>query len=410
MIGQGRLGRYVAIGLLAVLAVACGNRKEKSEPPAELVKFDQTLDVRKLWSVKVGRGTERLRLGLRPASDGLRVYAGAHNGDVIAVDIETGRKLWSAETDLALAGGPGLGNGMLAFGSSDGVLIALDAETGMELWRSRTVSEIMAAPAIGPNMVVFRTLDGGLRAHAAADGQPVWNVEQDLESLVLRGDTAPRIVGSIVVAGFDNGRVGTYELATGVPLWEVAVGVPSGRGELARLIDMGAAGLEVSNNIVYAVGFHGALASIPIASGNPSWSLEVSSYAGLGLDFANVYVTTDVDAVVAYERSLGTEQWRQEALRLRDVTAPTRFADAVVVGDFEGYLHWLDVATGEFVARVRASRGRVTSPPLAVGNRLIVQTDDGSLVAFAIREQEPEEEEAEPEPSQEAPPAADTAG
>src|SRR5690606_33976346 len=218
-------------------------------------------------------------------------------------------------------------------------------------------------------------------------------------------------------AAFDNGRVGAYELASGKALREVAAGIPSGRAELARLVDMGASGIEVSNNTVYAVGFNGALVSIPLASGNPTWSQEVSSYAGLGLDFANVYVTTNVDAVIAFGRTLGTEQWRQEALRLRDVTAPARFDDAIVVGDYEGYVHWLNPANGEFIARTRASRGRVTARPLAVGDTLIVQTDDGSLVAFGIREQEPEEEpveEPEEEPEepeeQETSPAEEPAG
>ena len=394
--------RRAGLLLLALLVTACGNRKDTTEPPAELVSFDGTLDVRKLWSSKVGRGTERLRLGLKPASDGARVYAGAYNGEVAAVDLETGRKVWSVATDLSLSAGPTLGNGMLAFGSSDGVLLVLDAETGEERWRVRTISEILAAPAIGPNVVVVRTVDGGLRAYAAADGAQLWSIEQDLEPLVLRGDTAPQIAGSVVVAGFDNGRVGAYELATGAALWELAVGVPSRRGELARLIDMGAAGLEVDDNNVYAVGYNGSLASIPLVSGNPTWSQDVSSFAGLGIDFANVYVTTDVDAVVAFGRRQGTQQWRQEALRLRDLTAPARFGEAVVVGDYEGYLHWLDAGTGEFLARVRATSDRITAQPLVVGPSLIAQADDGSLVAFAVREEEPEEEEAEPDEAEEA--------
>ncbi len=103
-------------------------------------------------------------------------------------------------------------------------------------------------------------------------------------------------------------------------------------------------------------------------------------------DFSNVYVTNDFDAVVALDRNGGSQVWRQEALRLRDVTAPTRFGNALVVGDFEGYLHWLDPATGNFVAREHVSGGRISAAPLVVGQNVYVQDDDGTVAAFTVRE------------------------
>ena len=57
-------------------------QQRKAEPPAKLVDFNQTLDVRRAWSQKVGGSPTRLRLGLRPASDGARVFAGPYDGHV----------------------------------------------------------------------------------------------------------------------------------------------------------------------------------------------------------------------------------------------------------------------------------------------------------------------------------------
>jgi outer membrane protein assembly factor BamB len=116
----------------------------------------------------------------------------------------------------------------------------------------------------------------------------------------------------------------------------------------------------------------------------------MSSFAGLGADINNVYVTDAVDTVVALDRTGGTSLWRQEALRLRDVTAPTRFREAVVVGDYDGYLHWLSPDDGRFLARVRAASGRIAAAPLVVGLNVYVQGDDGSLAAYTIVVEEPE--------------------
>ena len=84
-------------------------------------------------------------------------------------------------------------------------------------------------------------------------------------------------------------------------------------------------GLQIVGNDAYVAGYHGRAVGIDVETGVVLWQQEMSSYSGLGADFKNVYVTSDVDAVVALDKDAGTQVWRQEALRLRDVTAPTRF-------------------------------------------------------------------------------------
>jgi outer membrane protein assembly factor BamB len=231
-------------------------------------------------------------------------------------------------------------------------------------------------------------VDGRLRGFSVANGSTLWNVEQNLPALTLRGNTAPRVAGTFVVSGFNNGRVGAYELATGEAVWEVAVANPTGRSELERLVDV-SAGLQVVGNDVYVVGYHGRAVGIDLETGVVLWQQDLSSYSGLGADFNNVYVTSDFDAVVALSRAGGTQLWRQEALRLRDVTAPTRYANTVVVGDFEGYVHWLSPDDGRFLAREKAAGQRISSAPLVVGENVFVQADDGTLAAFALRVDNP---------------------
>ena len=380
--------RLAATAVLLVALSACGGRgKEASEPPAELTDFDATLDVERLWSTKVGGASERLRLGLRPASDGARIYAGAYDGQIASFDAETGDKLWSVKTELALTAGPGLGDGLLAFGTANGDLVTFDAATGGERWRQAIGSEVLAPPAIGSGIVVVRTVDGRLRGFSVANGATAWSVEQSLPALTLRGNTAPRVAGTLVISGFDNGRVGAYQVLNGEPAWEVAIANPAGRTELEQLVDV-SAGLAIVGNDVYVGGYQGRVVCIDLQTGVVLWQLDLSSYAGLGTDINNVYITTDFDAVVALEREAGTQLWRQEALRLRDVTAPTRYANTVVVGDFEGYLHWLSPDDGSFLARERAARDRISAAPLVVGQNVYVQGDDGTVAAFSLRRDE----------------------
>ncbi len=113
----------VTLAALAVALGGCAGGKDKSEPPAKLTEFTATLDVQKVWSDKVGGKSERLRLGLRPATDGARIFAGAYDGQVAAFDAATGDKVWSVKTGLALTAGPGFGDDLLAFGTANGELL-----------------------------------------------------------------------------------------------------------------------------------------------------------------------------------------------------------------------------------------------------------------------------------------------
>jgi outer membrane protein assembly factor BamB len=167
----------------------------------------------------------------------------------------------------------------------------------------------------------------------------------------------------------------------------VAIANPTGRSELERLVDV-SAGLQVVGNDVYVVGYHGRAVGIDVVTGVVLWQQDLSSYAGLGADLNNVYITSDFDAVVALERAGGTQVWRQEALRLRDVTAPTRYANTLVVGDYEGYLHWLSPDDGSLLARERAAGERISAAPLVVGQNVYVQGDDGTLAAYTLRRDE----------------------
>ncbi len=382
-----RVWTVAVVVAFAAASTGCGRGDDSGEAPAELQSVDGQLDVRRLWSTRVGRSTERLRLGLLPATDGARVFAASHGGDVAAFDLQTGRRSWATQTNLPLSAGPSYGAGVLVLGTTDGELIAIEAETGAERWRRAVGAEVLAPPAIGGEVVALRTVDGRLRGYSSLDGRELWAVVQTVPALTMRGNTAPYVSGSAVVAGFDNGRLGAYELATGDVLWEFPVAAPSGRTELDRLVDI-SAGLQVAGNDVFAVGYNGRAISVALENGVVLWQQDLSSYAGLGVDLSSVYVTDQDSELVALERGEGTPRWRQDALRLRDVTAPSAYGNTVVVGDFEGFVHWIDPLDGRFLDRERAASSRIVSAPLVVGRNLIVQTEDGTVVAFTVELEE----------------------
>jgi len=366
---------------LAVLALAACSKDKEIDPPAELTEFSSTLKVERAWGANVGGKGEDLRLGLGLAVQGDRVYAAGRGGEVAAFELKSGKSLWRTNTKSALAGGPGAGEELIAIGTSDGKVIALNASDGAVRWSVVVAGEVLSAPAVAPRVVVARTVDGRLHGLSPADGRELWQYEQAVPRLSLRGTSRPTITGDLAICGFDNGKVAAVSLADGSLVWEAAVAPPHGRTELERLVDIDSA-VHVVGNDVYAVGFQGRVAMLALDSGQVWWSHDASSYRGLGLDDDAVYFSNAGGEVVALRRRTGAELWQQDILKHRGLSAPAVSGNAVAVADFQGYVHWLDKASGALAARMPSGGKRVSNPLVTAGDLLLVINDAGHITAF----------------------------
>ena len=206
------------VGLLAatLLLSSCGmfGDKEEEAEPKELVKLKNKLKIKKLWSTKVGGSSDFLLVGLRPAGDGNRIYAASQDGKIIAVDPDSGKQHWKSDLEIELSAGPAVNEGLLAVATKDGELIVLDSNSGAEQWRTFVGGETLSNPLIKGDSVVVQTIDNRLIAFAKYDGKQRWEIEQTMPVLTMRGASSPMLVGSLVVAGFDNGRLAAVNIDT----------------------------------------------------------------------------------------------------------------------------------------------------------------------------------------------------
>jgi len=378
------------LALVLVLALGAGGcatvrdyfgGTDNTEPPAELVAFNSTLPVHVVWSRRVGSGTDKYYLKLVPAAHAGTVFAASHKGTVGAYDAGSGQVRWEVDIKAPITGGPGVGAGLVLVGTSDAEVIALGEQDGAVRWRTRVSSEVLAVPQAADGVVVVRTIDGKLLGLNAEDGKRLWIYDRGVPILSLRGTSSPVIADGLVVSGYASGTLVALSLKDGRPVWDTGISVPRGRSELERMVDIDADPVVV-DGVIYVVTFQGHIATVELKSGRIGWIRELSSNAGLGADTRNVYVTDDTGYVWSFTRNRGEGLWKQEKLRARSVTAPVVYGDYVVVGDFEGYLHWLARDDGRFVARIRVDEAGLLVAPVVVGDTLYVTGKGGVLAAL----------------------------
>ncbi len=389
--------RSMRLGAAALAALwlltACSHKQV--DQPAKLAPIKATLRVRELWTASVGgfhlfnfwgfgdSKTRELLLGLRLVVHGERLFASGHDGVVAAFNARTGRQLWRTDTHIPFGGGPAVHGNLLVLGATDGRVAELDANNGKLLWTVRLQDAVVSSPAISSQLIAVRTIDGVLHALSPKNGQELWETQQHMPALSLRGAAIPVIADHMVISGFANGKVLAVNASDGSQVWLATVSEPTGRTAVARLADIHGQAI-VAGKDVYTVGYHGTVDMLALKSGQPWWSHKASSFRGLALGKHAVYMSTEDGAVVALNRKNGAVIWRQRALRYRAVTQPAVSDDAVVVADYQGYVHWLNKRTGAFEARAESGGVRVSNPPVVIGNEVVVINDVGDITAFRV--------------------------
>jgi len=357
-----------------------GGDDEEVQLPTELVEFEAVIEVDERWDVSVGKGHEGLVLGLKPTTDGEQIYAASFDGNVIAFDINRGRKVWKNNYDLSFTSGPTFKDGILVLGTNDGELIALDALTGEILWATTVSSEILAPVAIKDDKIFVRTVDGSLTALSKEDGVQQWLVNHKVPRLSLRGTSTPVNFSNAVLCGFDDGKVSAYDVSNGTLLWETMLTPAGGRTEIEKIMDIDAP-MVIYGNELYVGSYQGALGAMALESGEIIWVTKASVYAGIAADDNAVFVSEADGTVMALSRFTGREIWKKENLLYRNPTAPVIMDDSIVIGDLEGYLHWIDKTSGEIQERINIGRSKISNAPLVLNNSIYVLTDSGDLVS-----------------------------
>ncbi len=384
--------RFITLFISILLLSGCGSMDPMKlledapnvDPPAELVELKNSINVKKLWSTSAGSGSESDRVKLVPFVTDGRVYVANREGVIKALDSSNGRVIWKVEKEgLEISGGPGAGEGLVLVGTSNGEVLALSAQDGSEVWSSRVSSEVLSVPKAALGMVVVHTVDGKLYALNVSDGKIAWMYDRSIPVLTLHGSSSPVISGSKVFCGFANGKLIAFDLESGQQYWEATIAVPSGRSELERMVDIDGDPV-VQGGVVYVATYQGQLAAVDVSSGDVVWRRELSSYAGLGADYKNLYVSDAEDNVWAIDPNNSSSMWKQDKLHGRKLTAPAVLGEYIVVGDFEGYLHWLSPEDGRMLARTRVGSMSITTPPFIDGSVAYVLGDGGELAAFTV--------------------------
>lgn len=348
------------------------------------------------WRVNAASGTDRnTALTAPPVSDGEYIYLLDGDQKVKSFSVETGRSNWTVSLQSGLrrdkrgvGGGVAVDDGTLFVASGFGFVVAMDASTGDEKWRSPLGAPVTSSPTVRDGQVFVVTQNNEVFALSAATGDVEWSDQAIAESARVLSSPSVAAIEDLVVAPFSSGEVIAYLSANGRRLWNDGLNRAGRFTPISSINDI-ASRPVLNQGLVYAASQSGILAAIDGRTGRRVWQQNIGSIFAPALVGEYMFVAGVDGQIACLSKTSGAVIWAvqlpefEKAEKKRgkiSYAGPIITSNKVVVASSTGDLVAISPQTGEETARLNLG-DKVFLEPIAVGDRLIILTDEGRLIA-----------------------------
>ena len=366
---------------ISLILFGCSSEKPAHEM-SPLPVVQNQFQIKNNWKNYIGDGFGKYYSQQSPVKKNGIIYVADRNGTVEALDANSGKEIWeqelSSDSDAKLSGGISLDQNNLYIGSENAKLYSLNLTSGKVKWVIDTNSSVISKPVVYQNFVLVNTDGGNLQAFDKNNGKEIWNIKTFEPPFSLRSASSITIHDNKVFWGMSNGMVGIADLKTGNLLKQIPVGMPINQTQVGQLMDVDATPKIVGNNL-YILGYNGNLNSINLSTYKLNWTIKTSSAKDFIINGSKIIFVTSSDEVRCVDLTSGKDVWKNSQLEYRFLTSPSIYRDMVMVGDMEGYLHWININTGLIVAQ-KDYDSKFLVPPLDTKQGIIAFTSNGDLI------------------------------
>ena len=365
----------------ALLMAACAADKPK---PTPLETYEPKIAARQVWEARIGGsaipGFGGIGFPMVPAVNDNVVTVASGDGEVRALQADSGTVLWTAATGEPISAGVGSDGRFSSVVTRGNEVVTLDS--GRPTWRKRVPSSVVTPPLVAGERVFVMGVDRAVHAFDAIDGRRLWTLQRPGDALTLAQPSVLSFYRNTLLVG-QGPRLAGVDPLRGTVLWEVPMATPRGSNEVERLADLVGPPLRMGERVCMRA-FQSSVACADAARGAVVWSRSVGGANAVGGDTERIVGADASDRITAWRAATGDVVWSSEKLLYRGLSGAAVVGSTVVFGDAEGWLHFLNAATGEPQLRLPTDGKAVVGVPVLAGTTLLVTTQSGGLYAFRL--------------------------
>lgn len=285
------------------------------------------------------------------------VIQGNNLEDLVAYNRENGREVWRRQFKGGVEAGALQFKNRLYVTTNDGTVAALDIWTGRPIWSFPTSSENISAPVMDTQtgLLYFQNAQNTVFCLDAESGKQVWIYSKnDATLLTIRGASTPTLGQGQVYVGFSDGSFVALKASTGQEIWDQALN----RNKKFRDIDAQAV---VYKDLVLISGYDDKIYALDAVRGTVAWSYPVGSSVAVTVKGDDLYAGSTTGSIVKLKADTGEVVWTYSQVK----GVPTQvvvFEDQIVFGESQGRLKILKASDGQFLSSFEPGRGIFSKP------------------------------------------------
>ena len=297
------------------------------------------------------------------------VYVGGGNGDLLALDLGTGKLRWKYTTgNLIGESSPTVGRDAVYIGDLGGIVHAVRIQDGTRLWTFKTATEIKSSPVLTEGAVLIGSYDGHLYALDATTGSLRWKVQ-------TKGQVhaTPAVENGLAFIAGCDAIFRAIRVKDGREMYQIESGAYTGASPV------------VAGDRAYFGTFNFEVLALDLKARRIAWrysqpDAQFPYYSSAALDDGRVIVGGRDKVVHAIDAATGKSAWTF-ATRARVDSSPVVAGGRVYIGSSDGRLYVLDSVSGKKLWEFDAGAGLTASPAVAAG-KVIIGAQDGRIYAF----------------------------
>jgi len=320
---------------------------------------------------------------------------------------------WSFKTGADIIASPVVGNDKVYIGSSNGNVYALDFNSGKEIWKFNSGDDIEASALLIDSTLFVGNLGGEFFALNANSGSLKWKTKVSGD---IRGSANYVKVSEnktlIFVGSYDN-KMYCFDFVAGEKIWEYKTknyinGAPATDGKyvvfggcdsklhIVNVVDGSSAGEVKTGSYIpgssalvegfsYLGKYDSRMLKIDVANKEIVWQFKDEKIGGAFFSTPAIGEETIVVGCrnryfYCLDKNTGAKKW---SFRTQDEidSSPVIAGEKVIFGSADGRLYILNRADGRKLWSYEIGAS-ITSSPAVTGGKIIIGAEDGTIYSF----------------------------
>lgn len=329
-----------------------------------------------------------------------------HTGVYSAARVPVFNKIkWKFHTGGMVISSPAVVGGIVYIGSTDGNLYAVDRDSGAQKWKFDAKSRVVSSPAVTNGVVYFTAYDGNFYAVDATSGQLKWKFqtggERRFAATHLHGSqpaaeimpdpfdtflSSPLVSDDAVFFGSGDGNVYSLNAASGAMNWKFKTG------------DVVHASPALADGTLFIGSWDSYFYALDAATGAVKWRFktgedpdthnQVGIQSSAAVADGTVYFGCRDSNFYAVDAATGEKKWSFNNKGSWVVGSPAVKGGKVYFATSDSAMFYsLDAKTGNPIFSLKFQGWPFFSSPAIAGNMLYIGSHLGKLIAIDLAAQ-----------------------